>query len=186
MVNLVNSLLIAYCNPSTKPGPAEVLENNKQKTISLKISWEKSWTILLQVYILKEYWVCYYRQLLSHKLLLTITKFIRCTTSEYWDKICFPGGFKAAEFHCTRYETCWINLAIFINCTTNMMRIIYSQSKTGFVVFATRQLDIGNGISSFLGFQKRTNPLYKNTNMLNNWLTKKRKWANPIVASSHE
>jgi len=56
-----------------------------------------------------------------------------------------------------------------------MMRIIYSQSKTGFVVFATRQLDIGNGISPFLGFQKRTNPLYKNTNMLNNWLTKKRK-----------
>ena len=56
-----------------------------------------------------------------------------------------------------------------------MMRIIYSQSKTGFVVFATRQLDIGNGISPFLGFQKRTNPLYKNTNMLNNWLAKKRK-----------
>ena len=135
---------------------------------------------------IENYWVSYYRQLLSHKLLLTITKFIRRTTSEYWDKICFPGGFKAAEFHCTRYETCWINLAIFINCTTNMMRIVYSQSKTGFVVFATRQLDIGNEISPFLGFQKRTNPLYKNTNMLNNWLTKKRKWANPIVASSHE
>ena len=56
-----------------------------------------------------------------------------------------------------------------------MMRIVYSQSKTGFVVFETRQLDIRNGISPFLGFQKRTNPLYKNTNMLNNWLTKKRK-----------
>ena len=64
------------------------------------------------------------------------------------------------------------------------MRIIYSQSKTGFVVFATRQLDIGNGISPFLGFQKQTNPLHKNTNMLNNWLTKKEETSQSYLLTS--